>query len=108
MTASSSARLPAQARAEFISAVNGTCGPLIHWIEFDGICRGADIDYNGTAACISQTDAQSDYLYGTAERLIKALPGTGWRTTFSAVRLIREGKQAVLDIRTEYRDEWKD
>lgn len=90
-----SGQLPAQARADLDRIVNG-------------ICRGADIDYNGTAACISQTDAQSDYLYGTAERLIKALPGTGWRTTFSAVRLIREGKQAVLDIRTEYRAEWKD
>ena len=95
MTASSSARLPASARADLDRIVNG-------------ICRGADIDYNGTAACISQTAAQSDYLYGNAERLIKALPGTGWRTTFSTVRLIREGKQAVLDIRTEYRAEWKD
>ena len=38
MTASSSARLPAEARKEFISAVNGTCGPLVSWIDFDGIC----------------------------------------------------------------------
>ena len=90
-----SGQLPAQARADLDRIVND-------------ICRDADIDYNGTAACISQTDSQSDYLYGNAERLIKALPGTGWRTTFSAVRLIREGKQAVLDIRTEYRTEWKD
>ena len=94
MTATSG-QLPAQARADLDRIVND-------------ICRDADIDYNGTAACISQTDSQSDYLYGNAERLIEALPGTGWRTTFSAVRLIREGKQAVLDIRTEYRAEWKD
>ena len=94
MTASSG-QLPAQARADLDRIVND-------------ICRGADIDYNGTAACISQTDAQSDYLYGTAERLIKALPGTGWRGTFSAVRLIREGKQAQLVFDAEYRDEWKD
>ncbi len=94
MTATSG-QLPAQARADLDRIVNG-------------ICRGADIDYNGTAACISQTDAQSDYLYGNAERLIKALPGTGWRTTFSAVRLIREGKQAQLVFDAEYRDEWKD
>ena len=52
-----SGQLPAQARADLDRIVNG-------------ICRGADIDYNGTAACISQTDAQSDYLYGNAERLI--------------------------------------
>ena len=94
MTASSG-QLPAQARADLDRIVNG-------------ICRDADLSYDGTAAHIRQTDSQSDYLYGNAERLIKALPGTGWRTTFSAVHLIREGKQAVLDIRTEYRDEWKD
>ena len=94
MTASSG-QLPAQARADLDRIVND-------------ICRDADLSYDGTAAHIRQTDAQSDYLYGNAERLIKALPGTGWRTTFSAVRLIREGKQAVLDIRTEYRAEWKD
>ena len=94
MTATSG-QLPAQARAALDGIVND-------------ICRDADLSYDGTAAHIRQTDAQSDYLYGNAERLIKALPGTGWRTTFSAVRLIREGKQAVLDIRTEYRDEWKD
>lgn len=90
-----SGQLPAQARADLDRIVND-------------ICRDADLSYDGTAAHIRQTDSQSDYLYGNAERLIKALPGTGWRTTFSAVRLIREGKQAVLDIRTEYRDEWKD
>ena len=95
MTASSSARLPASARAALDGRVNG-------------ICRGADIDYNGTAACISQTDAQSDYLYGTAERLIKALPGTGWRGTFSAVRLIDDGDRAELMFDCEYRAEWKD
>lgn len=94
MTATSG-QLPAQARAALDGIVND-------------ICRDADLSYDGTAAHIRQTDGQSDYLYGNAERLIKALPGTGWRTTFSAVRLIREGKQAVLDIRTEYRDEWKD
>ena len=94
MTATSG-QLPAQARAALDSIVSD-------------ICRDADLSYDGTAAHIRQTDAQSDYLYGNAERLIKALPGTGWRTTFSAVRLIREGKQAVLDIRTEYRAEWKD
>ena len=94
MTASSG-QLPAQARADLDRIVSD-------------ICRDADLSYDGTAAHIRQTDAQSDYLYGNAERLIKALPGTGWRTTFSAVRLIREGKQAVLDIRTEYRAEWKD
>ncbi len=94
MTATSG-QLPAQARAALDGIVND-------------ICRDADLSYDGTAAHIRQTDSQSDYLYGNAERLIKALPGTGWRTTFSAVRLIREGKQAVLDIRTEYRDEWKD
>ena len=94
MTASSG-QLPAQARAALDSIVSD-------------ICRDADLSYDDTAAHIRQTDSQSDYLYGNAERLIKALPGTGWRTTFSAVRLIREGKQAVLDIRTEYRDEWKD
>ena len=87
--------LPASARAALDGIVND-------------ICRDADLSYDGTAAHIRQTDSQSDYLYGNAERLIKALPGTGWRTTFSAVRLIREGKQAVLDIRTEYRSEWKD
>ena len=87
--------LPASARAALDSIVSD-------------ICRDADLSYDGTAAHIRQTDAQSDYLYGNAERLIKALPGTGWRTTFSSVRLIREGKQAVLDIRTEYRAEWKD
>ena len=90
-----SGQLPAQARADLDRIVND-------------ICRDADLSYDGTAAHIRQTDSQSDYLYGNAERLIKALPGTGWRTTFSAVRLIREGKQAVLDIRTEYRAEWKD
>ena len=90
-----SGQLPAQARAALDGIVND-------------ICRDADLSYDGTAAHIRQTDSQSDYLYGNAERLIKALPGTGWRTTFSAVRLIREGKQAVLDIRTEYRAEWKD
>ena len=90
-----SGQLPASARAALDSIVSD-------------ICRDADLSYDGTAAHIRQTDSQSDYLYGNAERLIKALPGTGWRTTFSAVRLIREGKQAVLDIRTEYRDEWKD
>ena len=63
MTASSG-QLPAQARADLDRIVND-------------ICRDADLSYDGTAACISQTDAQSDYLYGTAERLIKALPGTG-------------------------------
>lgn len=94
MTATSG-QLPAQARADLDRIAND-------------ICRDADLSYDGTAAHIRQTDSQSDYLYGNAERLIKALPGTGWRTTFSAVRLIREGKQAVLDIRTEYRDEWKD
>ena len=94
MTATSG-QLPAQARADLDRIAND-------------ICRDADLSYDGTAAHIRQTDAQSDYLYGNAERLIKALPGTGWRTTFSAVRLIREGKQAVLDIRTEYRAEWKD
>ena len=94
MTATSG-QLPAQARADLDRIVNG-------------ICRGADIDYNGTAACISQTDAQSDYLYGTAERLIKALPGTGWRGTFSAVRLIDDGDRAELMFDCEYRDEWKD
>lgn len=94
MTASSG-QLPAQARADLDRIVND-------------ICRDADLSYDGTAAHIRQTDAQSDYLYGNADRLIRALPGTGWRTTFSAVRLIREGKQAVLDIRTEYRAEWKD
>ena len=94
MTATSG-QLPAQARAALDGIVND-------------ICRDADLSYDGTAAHIRQTDSQSDYLYGNAERLIKALPGTGWRTTFSAVRLIREGKQAVLDIRTEYRAEWKD
>ena len=87
--------LPASARAALDGIVND-------------ICRDADLSYDGTAAHIRQTDAQSDYLNGNAERLIKALPGTGWRTTFSTVRLIREGKQAVLDIRTEYRAEWKD
>ena len=94
MTATSG-QLPAQARADLDRIAND-------------ICRDADLSYDGTAAHIRQTDSQSDYLYGNAERLIKALPGTGWRTTFSAVRLIREGKQAVLDIRTEYRAEWKD
>ena len=94
MTATSG-QLPAQARAALDGIVND-------------ICRDAELSYDGTAAHIRQTDAQSDYLYGNADRLIRALPGTGWRTTFSAVRLIREGKQAVLDIRTEYRAEWKD
>ena len=97
MTASSSARLPAEARKEFISAVNGTCGPLVSWIDFDG-----------TQAKVRQTDRDADYLHANIETLSYRLIGTGWRTTFSAVRLIREGKQAVLDIRTEYRDEWKD
>ena len=95
MTASSPAKLPASARAALDSIVSD-------------ICRDAALSYDGTAAHIRQTDSQSDYLYGNAERLIKALPGTGWRGTFSAVRLIRERKPAVRDIRTEYRDEWKD
>ena len=90
-----SGQLPAQARADLDRIVNG-------------ICRDADLSYDGTAAHIRQTDSQSDYLYGNAERLIKALPGTGWRGTFSAVRLIREGKQAQLVFDAEYRDEWKD
>ena len=94
MTATSG-QLPAQARADLDRIVNG-------------ICRDTDLSYDGTAAHIRQTDAQSDYLYGNAERLIKALPGTGWRGTFSAVRLIREGKQAQLVFDAEYRDEWKD
>ena len=90
-----SGQLPAQARADLDRIVND-------------ICRDADLSYDGTAAHIRQTDSQSDYLYGNAERLIKALPGTGWRGTFSAVRLIREGKQAQLVFDAEYRDEWKD
>ena len=94
MTASSG-QLPAQARADLDRIVND-------------ICRDADHDYNGTAACISHTDSQSDYLYGNAERLIKALPGTGWRGTFSAVRLIDDGDRAELMFDCEYRTEWKD
>ena len=94
MTATSG-QLPAQARADLDRIVND-------------ICRDADLSYDGTAAHIRQTDAQSDYLYGNADRLIRALPGTGWRGAFSAVRLIREGKQAQLVFDAEYRDEWKD
>lgn len=94
MTATSG-QLPAQARAALDSIVSD-------------ICRGADLSYDGTAAHIRQTDAQSDYLYGNAERLIKALPGTGWRTTFSAVRLIDDGDRAELMFDCEYRAEWKD
>ena len=87
MTATSG-QLPAQARADLDRIVND-------------ICRDADLSYDGTAA-------QSDYLYGNAERLIKALPGTGWRGTFSAVRLIDDGDRAELMFDCEYRAEWKD
>lgn len=38
----------------------------------------------------------------------KALPGTGWRGTFSAVRLIDDGDRAELMFDCEYCDEWKD
>ena len=87
--------LPASARAALDSIVSD-------------ICRDADLSYDGTAAHIRQTAAQRDYLYGTAERLIKALPGTGWRGTFSAVRLIDDGDRAELMFDCEYRAEWKD
>ena len=94
MTATSG-QLPAQARADLDRLVND-------------IRRDADLRSDGTAAHIRQTDAQSDYLYGNAERLIKALPGTGWRGTFSAVRLIDDGDRAELMFDCEYRAEWKD
>lgn len=94
MTATSG-QLPAQARADLDRIVNDNC-------------RDADLSYDGTAAHIRQTDSQSDYLYGNAERLIKALPGTGWRGTFSAVRLIDDGDRAELMFDCEYRAEWKD
>lgn len=97
MTASSSARLPAEARKEFISAVNGTCGPLVSWIDFDG-----------TQAKVRQTDRDADYLYANIETLIYRLIGTGWRVTFSAVRLIDDGDRAELMFDCEYRAEWKD
>ena len=53
--------LPASARAALDGIVND-------------ICRDADLSFDGTAALIRQTDAQSDYLYGNAERLIRHCP----------------------------------
>ena len=87
MTASSSARLPAEARKEFISAVNGTCGPLIQWIEFDGIC-----------AKVRKTDPDPEVLRGDAETLIYRLTGTGWKAEYSISQEEIDGDRQVLNI----------
>ena len=86
MTASSG-QLPAQARAEFISAVNGTCGPLIHWIEFDG-----------TQAKVRKTDPDPEVLRGDAETLIYRLTGTGWKAEYSISQEEIDGDRQVLNI----------
>ena len=87
MTASSSARLPAEARKEFISAVNGTCGPLVSWIDFDG-----------TQAKVRQTDRDADYLYANIETLIYRLTGTGWKAEYSISQEEIDGDRQVLNI----------
>ena len=92
---STGAQLPAQARAALDGIVND-------------ICRDADLSYDGTAAHIRQTDSQSDYLYANIETLIYRLIGTGWRTTFSAVRIIDNSERYEMNITAEYRGEWKD
>lgn len=86
MTASSGL-LPAQARAEIISAVNGTCGPLIQWIEFDGIC-----------AKVRKTDPDPEVLRGDAETLIYRLTGTGWKAEYSISQEEIDGDRQVLNI----------
>ena len=91
MTASSSARLPASARAEIISAVNGTCGPLIQWIEFDGIC-----------AKVRKTDPDPEVLRGDAETLIYRLTGTGWKADFTIGQEEIDGDRQVLNITAIY------
>ena len=86
MTASSG-QPPAQARAECISAVNGTCGPLIHWIEFDG-----------TQAKVRKTDPDPEVLQGDAETLIYRLTGTGWKAEYSISQEEIDGDRQVLNI----------
>ena len=86
MTASSG-QLPAQARAEIISAVNGTCGPLIQWIEFDG-----------TQAKVRKTDPDPEVLRGDAETLIYRLTGTGWKAEYSISQEEIDGDRQVLNI----------
>lgn len=86
MTATSG-QLPAQARAEIISAVNGTCGPLIQWIEFDGIC-----------AKVRKTDTDRELLRGDAETLIYRLTGTGWKAEYSISQEEIDGDRQVLNI----------
>ena len=82
-----SGQLPAQARAEIISAVNGTCGPLIQWIEFDGIC-----------AKVRKTDTDPELLRGDAETLIYRLTGTGWKAEYSISQEEIDGDRQVLNI----------
>ena len=82
-----SGQLPAQARAEIISAVNGTCGPLIQWIEFDGIC-----------AKVRKTDTDPEVLRGDAETLIYRLTGTGWKAEYSISQEEIGGDRQVLNI----------
>lgn len=84
---STGAQLPAQARAEIISAVNGTCGPLIQWIEFDGIC-----------AKVRKTDTDPEVLRGDAETLIYRLTGTGWKAEYSISQEEIDGDRQVLNI----------
>lgn len=91
MTASSSARLPAEARKEFISAVNGTCGPLVSWIDFDGIC-----------AKVRKTDTAPELLRGDAETLIYRLTGTGWKADFTIGQEEIDGDRQVLNITAIY------
>lgn len=86
MTASSG-QLPAQARAEIISAVNGTCGPLVSWIDFDGIC-----------AKVRKTDPDPEVLRGDAETLIYRLTGTGWKAEYSISQEEIDGDRQVLNI----------
>ena len=82
-----SGQLPAQARAEIISAVNGTCGPLIKWIECDGIC-----------AKVRKTDTDPELLRGDAETLIYRLTGTGWKAEYSISQEEIDGDRQVLNI----------
>ena len=96
-TASTGYHETAKARKEFISAVNGTCGPLVSWIDFDG-----------TQAKVRQTDRDADYLHANIETLSYRLIGTGWRTTFSAVRIIDNSERYEMNVTAEYRGEWKD
>lgn len=44
----------------------------------------------------------------STEALIYRLIGTGWRTTFSAVRIIDNSERYEMNITAEYRGEWKD